>query len=430
MSVMAPERLAPTHESPILGYTDRSSARFVLRALVITQGAAFVVLVGLSGSTLWRTLRVLAVLAITFGGVLLARRASRLGRGGTALILGISGTVAGAGIGGVYVAKVGVSVLTVAGVVALVTGLWLLVWGAAMLTRATPGWWRLVAVPAGLLIIAFVLFPLTVAVNVTNRPATHLGSATPADRGLAYESVAFRTNDGVRLSAWYVPSGNGAAVVLLHGAGSTRSAVLGHAVVLARHGYGVLLLDARGHGLSEGHAMDFGWYGNLDIAAAVSYLESRPDVQGGSIAAVGMSMGGEQAIAAAGSDPRIRAVVSEGTTGMQQADHGWLAHYGVRGSIQRGIDWVMYQASAVLSGAPRPMSLREAIGMAAPRQVLLIAAGNVADEPIAGRFFQEASPDSVQLWVVPGAGHTEGLATDPAEWEGRVTAFLDRALGS
>jgi hypothetical protein len=36
--------------------------------------------------------------------------------------------------------------------------------------------------------------------------------------------------------------------VLLPGAGSTRTAVLPQAAVLARHGYGALLLDTRGHG--------------------------------------------------------------------------------------------------------------------------------------------------------------------------------------
>ena len=54
------------------------------------------------------------------------------------------------------------------------------------------------------------------------------------------------------LAGWYAPSRNGAAVVLLHGAGSTRSNVLDEAVVLAEHGYGVLMLDARGHGESAG----------------------------------------------------------------------------------------------------------------------------------------------------------------------------------
>ena len=99
-----------------------------------------------------------------------------------------------------------------------------------------------------------------------------LGAATPASYGLAYQDVAFRAGDGVGLSAWYLPARNGAAVVLLPGAGSTRTAVLGQAAVLARHGYGALLVDTRGHGRSGGHAMDFGWWGGRDIAAAVSYL--------------------------------------------------------------------------------------------------------------------------------------------------------------
>jgi uncharacterized protein len=229
-------------------------------------------------------------------------------------------------------------------------------------------------------------------------------------------------SDGVRLSASYLPSRNGAAVVVLHGAASTRSSVLGHAVVLARHGFGCCFSTTRGHGRSAGDAMDFGWYGNRDIFAAVSYLEGRPDVRDGRIAAVGMSVGGEQPIAAAGSDPRIRAVVSECVTGMQPADHGWLTRFGVLGSIQRGIDWVTYGASAILSGAPRPMSLRESLRPAAPRPVMLIAAGRVADESIAGHFFMAASPTTAELWVVPGAAHTDGLAAQPAEWEARVTA--------
>ena len=50
-------------------------------------------------------------------------------------------------------------------------------------------------------------------------------------------------------------------MLLLPGAGSTRTAVMGQAAVLARHGYGALLHDTGGHGLSAGHAMDFGWWG-------------------------------------------------------------------------------------------------------------------------------------------------------------------------
>ena len=123
-------------------------------------------------------------------------------------------------------------------------------------------------------------------------------------------------------------------------------------------------------------------------------------------------MGGEQAIAALGADPRIRAVVAEGVTGLQLADHGWLRH-GIDGALTRGQEWVMYTAAALLSGAPRPMPLRDAIRAAGPRPVLIIAGGAVPDEPAAARWFQAASPATVRVWVVPYAAHTAALTTQP-----------------
>jgi alpha-beta hydrolase superfamily lysophospholipase len=397
-------------------------------AAIAAQGVALSLIVGWEGSTLWRLGRILVVLAITAGAMWVVRRAGHVGRGATVLLTGIGGLVAGVGVGGVYLARVGLSALTIAGVVASVTGIALLVSGSVSLIRSIRGWWRLLAVPAALALLVFVLYPLTVAVDATNRPATPLGQTTPADRGVEYHDVEFMTGDGVRLSGWYIPSANSAAVLLLHGAGSTRSAVLDHAVVLARHGYGALLIDTRGHGSSGGDAMDFGWYGDLDIAAAVSFLERQPDVDPTRIAVVGLSMGGEQAIAAAGVDGRIRAVVAEGVTGMQTADHGWVERYGAQGSIQLVIDRVMYGAAGVLSGADRPMSLRDAIRRSAPRPVLMIAGGDTASEAIAGRWFERASPRSAELWVVPGAGHTAALDTRPDGWEARVITFLDEAL--
>jgi hypothetical protein len=76
------------------------------------------------------------------------------------------------------------------------------------------------------------------------------------------------------------------------------------------------------------------------------------------------------------------------------------------------------------------MALQDAVAAIAPRPVLLIAAGSEADEGHAGRFIQAGAPDSVELWVVPGTGHTDALTTHPDEWERRVTAFLAAALVS
>ena len=390
------------------------------------RGLPSLAVVGLDGSAVWQGVRILVMVMVTGLAAWSTARAGRPGRGVIAVVAGIAGTVAGAGVASAHLGKAGLDVAAALAVAVLVSGLILLGWGAALLVRAMPGWRRLLAVPAAAVMAWFVLFPLTIAVYATNLPPGPLGPASPAGYGLAYRDVAFRTADGVRLSAWYVPPRNGAAVVLLPGAGSTRTAVLGQAAVLARHGYGTLLVDTRGHGRSGGRAMDFGWWGGRDITAAVSYLTRQPGVQAGKIAMLGESMGGEQAIAALGTDPRIRAVVAEGVTGLQGADHGWLPH-GIDGALTRGMEWVMYTTAGLLSEAPRPVPLRDAIAVG-HRPVLIIAGGAIPDEPTAARWFQAASPATVRVWVVPNAGHTAALATQPRAWDEQVTSFLTAAL--
>ena len=231
--------------------------------------------------------------------------------------------------------------------------------------------------------------------------------------------VTFRTDDDVALSGWYVPGRNGAAVVLLHGAGSTRVGHPRHAAVLAGHGYGVLLFDGRGHGRSDGRAMDFGWYGDSDIVAAVNVLAAQPEVDDRRIGAVGLSMGGEEAVGAVAAEPRLRAVVAEGVTGRTAADHAWLSDaYGLRGWLHtRHRPDHLRRRRPPYRRARCPSRLRDAVDRADGVKVLLIAAGNVDEEQYAARDIEAAAPDRVQTWVVADAAHTGGLRAHPDEWK-------------
>ena len=244
-----------------------------------------------------------------------------------AALLGVLAIAVGAGIAIRWLPKAGLQPGAVA-------ALALLVLGVVAVAAAVVGFWRTVhgvrrlwLVPAALVALVL-LYAVGIGVSLTVVPptASPAGSAPEAHR-LPADDVAVRTADGVRLSAWWAPSRNRAAVVLLHGAGETRAATLPQARVLARHGYGVLLLDARGHGDSGGRGMDAGWYGDLDVAAALDFLAARPDVDPARIAVLGLSMGGEEAIGAA-ADGRIRAVVAEGATGRTAADKDALAPRG------------------------------------------------------------------------------------------------------
>jgi uncharacterized protein len=405
-----------------------SRNRFLtIPALVAGAGAAF--LVGHDGSPAWQLVRVAAVAGLTCVVYLTIRHGSRLQRAGAAFTAGCLSVAVGVGVGLPHLAKAGIGPTTVAGLLVLTGGLVLLGFGGASLLRATPRWWRVLVVPGLVATLAVALLTLGQAVAATNVPQTSLGSATPAERGLAYRDVAFDTVDGITLSGWYVPSTNGAAVVLMHGAGSTRSNVLDHAAVVAGHGFGVLLFDARGHGRSGGRAMDFGWFGDEDTSAAVSFVQAQPDVDGARIGVLGLSMGGEQAIGAAASDPRIRAVVAEGATNRVAGDKAWLSEeFGWRGAVQERVESATYGITDLLTRAGPPIALRDAVTAAAPRPVLLVAGAAAQEEPRAGRHIASGSPDTVALWVVPETGHTAALATHRAEWDRRVAAFLTAAL--
>ena len=342
---------------------------------------------------------------------------------------GLVGITLGVGIGLPHLAKAGVTWGSVVGLVCLVAGLVLMVGGARVMVRGSR-WWLSVPAIVGLVVVTGIT-QLTVgqALAATMVPATVPGSVTPAGRGLEYRDVTATTQDGVELSAWYIASTNGAAVVLRHGAGSTRTDTLDHAAVLAEHGYGVLMMDARGHGRSGGRAMDFGWFGDLDVRAGVDLLTAQPDVDPDRIGVLGLSMGGEEAIGAAAADLRVRAVIAEGAGQRVPADKRWLSEqYGLAGTIQQQLDKLTYATADLLTDAEPPIPLREAVGRAAPRPILLITGGAVRDEEHAARWIQAGSPDSVTIWVVPGAGHTAGLRAQPTQWEQRVTQFLGEAL--
>ncbi len=344
-----------------------------------------------------------------------------------AAVVGILAAGVGAGLGVRHLQKTGLSGMTVVGLALLATGLVLLVFAGVVLWRVARGWRRLWLLPVAIAGIV-AAWAVAFAVMVTVVPPTALSAETPGARGMSFSEVAVRTIDGVQLSAWWVPSTNWAAVVLLHGAGENRNATLPQAAVLARHGYGVLMLDARGHGRSGGRGMDLGWYGDRDITAAVDWVQHRGDVDATRIAVLGLSMGGEEAIGAAAADPRIRAVVAEGATGRTAADKAAWLPAGVSGALQRGIDRLTYAVVELLTPAGLPKTLHDAVARASSTPFLLITAGTVPDEARAAARLRSAAPTRVQIWTVPGASHTHALSAQPAAWETRVIAFLDDML--
>jgi dipeptidyl aminopeptidase/acylaminoacyl peptidase len=130
------------------------------------------------------------------------------------------------------------------------------------------------------------------------------------------ESVAFYS-DGLRLSArLYRPAegaASGASVVFCPGSRVAMTTPYYHEYIprLVEAGLTVLLFDYRGWGESEGPPGELYPQQQIaDVRGAVTYLETRDDVDPGRIGLFGVSFGGALGVEAAARDERIRAVVT------------------------------------------------------------------------------------------------------------------------
>lgn len=302
-------------------------------------------------------------------------------------------------------------------------GLFLLALAATLLWRSRKGgrlrYLRRGAIGLATVLAAYwVLVPVAIAILATHRPRAEVA---PAELGRPYEEVTIRTSDGLDLAAWYVPSRNGAAVISY----PTRQGKLPQARMLARHGFGVLLVDARGYDGSEGDPNLFGWDGRRDVDAAVAWLRQRRDVEDGRIGGIGFSVGGEVLIEAAATNAALRAVVSEGA-GVRSVREHLLR--GARGWLSLPEAALETAAVAVMSGSPPPPSLADLVSQISPRPVFLIHAGaGAGGEELNPAYYRAASAPKT-LWEIPNAGHVGGLEAQPQEYERRVVGFFDRAL--
>jgi uncharacterized protein len=116
------------------------------------------------------------------------------------------------------------------------------------------------------------------------------------------QEVAFQTEDGLCLEAWFVPAAPSGAVgslrrrcvLVLHGNGGDRSGRSLFAQALSQAGHSVLLTDYRGYGGNPGSPSEAGLA--ADARAARAYLLTRSDINPDSIVYFGESLGAAVAV--------------------------------------------------------------------------------------------------------------------------------------
>lgn len=309
-----------------------------------------------------------------------------------------------------------------------------------------------------------VLFAIVVALGVPaavsylfTHPRREAISSTPAQLGLPYRDVAFRSRAGdVTLRGWFLPAapagdiasapGDDASppaaagkagdvtIVFAHGY-STNRAQKGTALQVARalvaRGYNALLFDFRAHGESGGSRVTLGEQERHDLAAAVECARSlaAPGGPPPRVAVLGYSMGAATALLVAAEMREVEAVIADSPFAdlveyLQANLSYWTRLPRFLAPYLIGLHRLIYGVR------PESVSPRAVVGRIAPRPILFIHGR--ADPAIpwteSEELFRLAGGPPNELFVVEGAAHVQAYDVAPHEYVDRVLGFLDRCF--
>jgi uncharacterized protein len=244
-------------------------------------------------------------------------------------------------------------------------------------------------------------------------------------QGANLEDVSI-TDGNVTLQAWRIrpEKDNGNAVILLHGLGDNRTGMIGYAELLIRHGYSVLVPDARAHGASGGDLETFGLLEREDIRNWFEWLQATQHPH--CIFGLGESLGAAQLLQSLQSESGFCAVAAESSfanfreiaydrMGQYFNTGPWLGRTILRPAVLAAFSYARWKYGlAMWQVSPEDAVARTKV------PVLLIHGQIDHNIPVRhSRQIASRNP-AVVLWEVPNADHCGGISGAPREFESRI----------
>jgi uncharacterized protein len=289
------------------------------------------------------------------------------------------------------------------------------------------------------LVIGLFLVATVAVLRVTKSEAHHLITSpmetrrlpeeTPANYNMPFEDVTVTSADRLKLVGWFVPSQNGAVVMLQHGYKSTREELLNEAEMLYRHGYGLLLTTVRAHDYSEGELITFGMNEVQDMEAWYQYLFTRADIDPDRIGMLGNSFGGMLVIQYAAQNQNIRAIVADSSFSSLNDTVSTSVTYFTDLPAFPFVPLIVYWAERETGFKTEDIDATKWIAQISPRPVFLMQGGaDVVISANSGQRLYDAAGEPKELWFEPALGHVDFDSDRADEFERRVVEFLDHYL--
>src|ERR1051325_716526 len=245
------------------------------------------------------------------------------------------------------------------------------------------------------------------------------------------QDVTIIAADGATLKGWFVHPReyNGNAVILLHGITDNREGVAGYGGLLLKHGYAVLLPDARRHGESGGDLATYGVKESDDIHRWVSWIYAHDPPQ--CVYGFGESYGAALMLQSLAVENRFCAVAVESPFSTARE----MSYERISGPLHLGPWFGRTLGRPAIWSAVVYAHLRYGVDLLQPNPLeavrhsavpVLLIHGD-ADRNIAPRHSQliaAAAPRHVELWLVPHAGHTMAWSVAHSEFEGHLLRWF------
>lgn len=231
---------------------------------------------------------------------------------------------------------------------------------------------------------------------------------TPARIDLVYEDINLRTEDGVLIHGWWLPHPQPrGALLFFHGNAGNISHRLDSLRIFHNLGLGVLIIDYRGYGQSEGSPSEEGTY--LDAEAAWRHLTEDRGIPAQEIVLFGRSLGGAVAAWLAALEQPAGLIVESGFTSVPDLAAQLYPFIPVRLLVRFD-----YDTRAGVAAMQNP--------------VLIIHSRDDDIIPFShGEALHAAAPVAHDMLVLRG-GHNDGFIVSHADYVRGLDAYLDRVL--
>ena len=269
-------------------------------------------------------------------------------------------------------------------------------------------------------------------------PASAKPGRTPEQKGMPMRPVHLTTSrDGVRLAGWFVPGTGPHTVVVCHGMGRTKSAVLDHIRLLHDAGHHVFAYDLRNHGASgaDGRLGRMATRFTRDLHDVLTHLAADPETGGGKLAVLALSFSTWPAVEVLRlPGPEVAAVICDSGP-MYDIPAGFRHFAGLRWStLPEGRRWpgarLLYRTAFALAGTRMLGSIDWPPRLLGRRTRMLFIVG--AQDPVVPveqvRRVARCYPDA-EFWVAPAAQHMNAVRLEREEYRARVLGLLAEAFG-